>query len=504
MKNFLMLLFLLFMIVAIPDAAGQNTKPAEAMRLFDAGNFEAAEKAFGQLVAKDSSNTLFLYYYGASRTENGHFSHKDLNILLKAGKEVTPHRINYYLGMQHHAAENWEEALKHYNQFRGSVPEKEQEEVRLIQKIQQCFDRINPYKEGAVETPGEIADHQSRAPVPKQEVPIQSNEKPRETGKSTDAMPAAPEEEPQAVVLAEKDRLVVAAAPPQEEKRRITLPPRKNLPDLPGVQPTFQPPEGDSIHFQINSNITYLNTAHFKTSRGKELFLQGQQLQKNLKKIQESINELREKYHSADNQEEKASIGKDILALEKESYQIKNETTQLFSDSRKKENQYWQNAGAIRRQNFIVELNKIRAAQQQKKKARSTEEVTIAEDAWLLPSSDLLGMSAAKAKADSEASRNPLVYKIQIGAYSKELPAYIQRLYDKLSLIREIEHYTDEKGVVVYTTGNLTILEDAKKMKNQVQQEGIEDAFVVPYFRGKRITLEQAKKIEQRNVIQRD
>jgi hypothetical protein len=41
-------------------------------------------------------------------------------------------------------------------------------------------------------------------------------------------------------------------------------------------------------------------------------------------------------------------------------------------------------------------------------------------------------------------------------------------------------------------------------MQNQVRQEGIEDAFVVPYFNGKRITLEQAKKIEAEDDIERD
>ncbi len=63
-------------------------------------------------------------------------------------------------------------------------------------------------------------------------------------------------------------------------------------------------------------------------------------------------------------------------------------------------------------------------------------------------------------------------------------------------MIRTIENYTDEQGVVVYTTGNLSTLDLAVKMQSQVQQEGIKDAIIVPYFNGKRIPLEQAKKIE--------
>jgi hypothetical protein len=96
------------------------------------------------------------------------------------------------------------------------------------------------------------------------------------------------------------------------------------------------------------------------------------------------------------------------------------------------------------------------------------------------------------------------VYKIQIGAYSRSVPAHRQRLYNKLSMIRRIENYTDENGVVVYTTGNLTSMEDAEKMRHQVRQEGIQDAIVVPYFNGKRITLEQVKKMEACDDIERN
>jgi hypothetical protein len=70
-------------------------------------------------------------------------------------------------------------------------------------------------------------------------------------------------------------------------------------------------------------------------------------------------------------------------------------------------------------------------------------------------------------------------------------------LYKKLSLIRKIDNYTDEKGVIVYTTGNLTNLDDAVKLQKQVRQEGIQDAFVIAFYNGKRITLEQAKEIEK-------
>jgi hypothetical protein len=98
--------------------------------------------------------------------------------------------------------------------------------------------------------------------------------------------------------------------------------------------------------------------------------------------------------------------------------------------------------------------------------------------------------------ANEQETNDEIIYKIQLGAYSRGLPSYVKSQFKKLSYIRKIEDYTDGNGVVVYTTGNLITYDDALKMQNQIRQEGVEDAFVVPYFNGKRITLKEAKKIE--------
>jgi hypothetical protein len=498
-KTFKYLTLLLILLVsgnANLSARSQDITVSEAMQLFDSGKYEAAETAFRQLLKKKPENTLLIYYYGASRTENGHFSKEDLNFLLEAGKDVTPHRRNYYLAVQYHALENWNQALKFYNQFRVSVPEEEQQKVKLAQKIQQCYDRINPYKSNAEAEAGERMN--------KKEVetePQRSGDSLKTTGR-TEEKPQT-QEKKQAVILGKKDKLVISADAPPELKKGIAPPPRKNLPDLPGVKSTFTPPEGDPINFKINSNITYLNTAHFKTEKGKKLFLKGNSLQEKLDENIKKTNELRKKYNNLENEEEKAIIGEKILVYEKESYRIKEEVTQLFSASRRTENQYWQKAGEIKTNNFIVDLNKMKAAQQ-KKIARHFKKQEKDDNSWLISAMNLFDMPAASQEQTQKAEASPLIYKIQIGAYSKKLPAYVDRLYKKLALIRKIETYTDEDGVVVYTTGNLTNLEDAKKLQNQLQQEGIEDAFIVPFFKGKRITLEQAKKKEARNDIKRD
>jgi hypothetical protein len=216
-------------------------------------------------------------------------------------------------------------------------------------------------------------------------------------------------------------------------------------------------------------------------------------LEKELNQKIKEVNKLREDYRKEPNPELKANLGEKILALETDSYRLQDEIKQKFSAARNAENQFWNHAGSVAVYNFQLENEKIKSVL--RGETPEPEPTTPEEDSIVILPLAVSEMYDSKPAGTSQSTDN-LVYKIQIGAYSRGVPAYRQRLYNKLSSIRKIDNYTDENGVVVYTTGNLTNLEDAEKMRNQVRQEGIEDAIVVPYFNGKRITLEQAKKIE--------
>jgi hypothetical protein len=190
----------------------------------------------------------------------------------------------------------------------------------------------------------------------------------------------------------------------------------------------------------------------------------------------------------------KATIGQEILTIENETYGMQDIISRLHRECREAENEYWQKADATEVNNFTVELKKIKALKEgsyseaMATDTKNDEPIVIIDPSELLLTPDI----------NAGGTKTPeLVYKIQIGAYSRGVPAHIKRLYNKLEMLRKIDNYTDENGVVVYTTGNLTNLEDAMTMRDQVRQEGIKDAHVVPYFQGKRITLEQAKEIEK-------
>ncbi|SHE77290.1 hypothetical protein SAMN05444274_102353 [Mariniphaga anaerophila] len=492
--NIIRLTFFIFLLFAVNEriyAGHQNISAVKAMQLFDAGNFAEAEALFKHLLNEDPQNPMLNYYYGASRTETGHFGDSDLNCLLLAGENVTPDRLNYYKGMQYHARENWEQALKFYNQFRLSVPENEQQEMGIAEKIQQCFDHVNPFENSITKQP-EIK--QEKIPEAELTVPeVTDIPKPDSTFANNVSVNTGEKNEEETAPDYEVENQTVhktgesAAENPEEFAVE-----RRALPDLPGVKPTHGLPTGEQINFQVNNQITYLFSSQFKTDDGKKLFEQGRELEQTLDKKLRQADKLREDYKKEPNPEIKATLGEKILAMETDSYNLQDEIKEKFRAARTAEKKFWENAGSVAIYNFQVENEKIESALS----GNSPEAEPTPENnsIVLLPmaGSELYEPSPNNATQPAD----QLVYKIQIGAYSRAVPAYRKRLYNKLSLIRKIDNYTDEQGVVVYTTGNLTNFEDAEKMRNQVKQEGIEDALVVPYFNGKRITLEQAKKIE--------
>jgi len=432
------------LISVLVSAQDTEESVAQAIKLFDSGRYRDAELIFKNALNDNPESAIINYYYGASRTENNNFTNSDLESLIVANQDESPIKINYYFGIQYHARSNWERALKFYNKY-NSVPHLSEEEKQdLLEKIQQCYDKKNPFEEYV----------------------LQQN--------SEEIIPGG------VVATVSESSLLDESELASEEQIPVneTIPVSEN--------------ENETIKFQVNNEISYLNLSHFRTEEGKSLFKQGNAMQKELGLALIKTEKLREKYNFTKNREEKKLLGQDILTLENKTYTLKREATQLLIQAKNLEYEYWQNASSSEIDAFAEELDQIKKAQE----TSHTEEKDSLVDSTTYINPDILLGEAQFITPVEEQKESDLIYKIQIGAYSRGLPAYIKRLYDKLSLIRKIENYTDENGIVVYTTGNLTNLEDAIKMQNQVRQEGVEDAFVVPYFNGKRISLKEAKELE--------
>ena len=456
---FLLILFASF----FTKTEAQDNLLVNAIQLFEEENFNEAELAFKKLLDDKPDHLMVNYYYGASRTENGHYGTNEIIYLLNGSIGESPLKTDYYIGIQYHAQNRWEDALKHYNRYKSKASDEDQKKVKLSEKVQMCYSKQNPF----VTEDDVIVTDVLPAAIPREKEIEEYNPTVSmdSTGGNTETY-----------TLVKKDSLsgemTMVAISKSPETTKETL------------------PKSEPINFIINGEITYLDTTHFQTKKGLKFYSQGVTKEKELDALTERIENTRKQYGAAKTYNEQQSLGEVILNGETEIYQLQSEMNQLRQKAKLEELEYWDKASAEEKEAFFIQLEEYNKA---------NEEVVIREieydtTAYVDPTL-LLNGSEAPSPTENENS-DELIYKIQLGAYSRGLPTYVKRLFDKLSYIRKIENYTDDKGVVVYTTGNLTNYDDAVKMQNQVRQEGVEDAFVVPYFNGKRITLEEAKEIE--------
>lgn len=402
-------------------SSGQDNRATQAFQYFNEQNYAAAEPLFKSLIEENPELLTLYYYYGASRTENRKYSEYDLIQLLNANMNEAPALINYYIGTQYHALNNWEQALRHYNNFKLNTTEEEQAVLKLSEKIQQCHDKENPFVN----------------------------------------------------LILDKEEISAKNQPLPETVQKVR-----------------------TIEFKINSQITYYSPEQFKTEEGKYSYENAREKQLELDDTLNKLETLRTQYQSARSSEERNRIGEEIIPLETGIFGIKQEATQFFIQAERAENNYWQNASEKEIEDFLVELDSYISINNENKNTQ----ITSSNDNISYIDPSLLFQGRPEIIRDERNKPDELIYKIQIGAYSRALPANVDRLFQRLSVLRRIESYTDEKGVVVYTTGNLTNYEDAEKLRLQVRQEGVENAIIVPYLNGKRITLEEAEKIKNKKL----
>lgn len=468
-KSIISFLTIVILVLFVPKWTNANSfqeNPlTKAILLFDKQNFKEAEPLFRKILDERPDDFMVNYFYGVCRTENGHYSDKDLSYLLKASKEVTPLDIDYYFGIQYHAKNQWEKALAYYKLYKAVASANDQEKVNLSLKMEQCSNKINPFITAETNEPTDaVVEVAEVAAVSVENIAeVEANE-----------------------FNAEYDSTFLENETEEYDASE------QLAAEVPEPQTTQPEPAEQIINFNINSEITYLYVSHFKTAEGEIYFKEANSKQKELDETVKLTEELRNKYN-ASKSSEKDSIGKQILELETQTYELRTIVKQLFMQAKTAETGYWQNATPQEIESFISELS---AAEQEIKNRNAIKFVTVTDSAELLIPSVFVDEKPTERTAPKQKSTG-ITYKIQIGAYSRGIPNNMKPVFNKITMIRKVETYTDEKGVVVYTTGNLTNYEDAVVMQKQVQQEGIKDAVIAAYLSGKRIPLEQAKEIEK-------
>lgn len=85
-----------------------------------------------------------------------------------------------------------------------------------------------------------------------------------------------------------------------------------------------------------------------------------------------------------------------------------------------------------------------------------------------------------------------LVYKVQI--LSSTNPSEGDARVRNLGNVYNYEH----EGMTKYTWGRTRLAEEAARLQGEMHRNGFEDAFIVHFYNGKRITSEEAKRIRNK------
>ncbi|HSH20472.1 MAG TPA: hypothetical protein VLA03_08460 [Draconibacterium sp.] len=466
----------------------QENPLTKAIQLFDKEKYSEAEPIFKKLLMDRPDDFMVNYFYGACRTENGHYSEQDLSYLLKASKEVNPLNIDYYFAVQYHAKDQWEKAMAYYKLYKTVSSANEQEKVGLALKMEQCANRINPFVLSEADKTKEETDVTGIIATG-----VTTSENADKAGGELLIAPALVSDSvnvktEENIDLEDNEEGILLG----EDETQDTLPADESD-EMEDIETVKILPVEEQIIFNVNSEITYLTILNFRTVEGESYFKEGNQRQSELDKVLRDTEILREKYKNSRSRAEKDSIGQEILALEGQSYDLRSVVTQSFVQAKNAENGYWQNASLEEKENFIDELNALSLKMEN---SRSIDSEVILESPELILPPVLMDNQDIRTSSPKK-KPSGIIYKIQLGAYSRGIPTTLKPVFSKISVLRKVENYTDENGVVVYTTGNLTNYEDAVEMQKQVKQEGIKDPKIAAYLNGKRITLEQAKELDK-------
>ena len=245
-----------------------------------------------------------------------------------------------------------------------------------------------------------------------------------------------------------------------------------------------------TIDFWVISDIQYLSFKHFVNDESEKMFYQAWLKEAELKKISLQNDSLRKVYASS-TIEVKEAIAIHILKNEENSATLNQEISNLAQSAREQEYQYWKSKSSTEKIKFQEKVKMYSDSLIFSKQKLKLEDKADGLSDTLL----FFQQQSQKKEVKSETTTSDIVYKIQIVAYKSKLPESAIAMIKKLSSLRKVENYIDEKGLKIYTTGNLKTYQEAVTMQTQVKQEGAKNATIIAFQKGKKITINEARKI---------
>jgi len=437
-KNILILFLLTanFFLIGSQQLSAQENTENKAEELFENNSYKEALPLYKNLIKLDPLNEQINYRYGICLTETGNFSDETKKSLEKAKSKFPDAYL--YLGKYYQANSQWEKAIENYNRFKDSAKKKEINKTNVNNLIIECYNKIN-------KTTVVSSKKKKISEEPSQQF-FDSN--------SSDS----------------SDSLQNDMGNPEEISDPI-------------------------INFPINAMITYFKVSQFKFDSSKKTFLKGWLIEQNIKSKLKQLQNLRDNYDNF-TKLEKEKNGKRIMELENETYQMNLEVQKNYLEANRKEASYWNKA---KKDEISILLEENRSIKDSLQLASQKKEAEIDVQVNSISQKIITEKEAAELAREEIKNESPkIVYKIQIGAFKNTPPQWVQKLYKRLSYIRRIDKYVDEKGITVYSVGELNNYKDALQMQKQIKIEGIKHAFVAAYKNGKRISMKEVETLTEK------
>ena len=468
-----LLLTIVLLVLSIFASANGNQELAN--QLFKEGKYEQALPLFESLNQLYPNDETIQYSYGVCLTETNHYGQKAKKLLLQVSQNNMFPDVLFYIGKNYHAQQDFETAMDYYQRFEEKASKKMIKKVELKGIMEACVQNLIPF-----ELPANTSDEISK-PIPPSELKISPIEVDSKFIHEQDAMKVNALDSNEIEII-EKEPLFL-----KESK-----PPEPILRDDDFIDTT--------INFMPAPEIRYLKIDQFRTDEGRNQFINGKKKSMLLDDLLAQIGLMRAEFINAENEEQRTDIANKILDSELRTIQLKTESDESFLKSSQAEQQYWKNASRNEIEKLKAQNDSIEAAQFVIVPVFIPEEELLT-DAEINTSSEFKNDSIYTENTDVTSpevieNKNKIIYRVQIGTF-KGLPEQAEKMHRKLSVLRKIDHFIDDKGVTVYTIGELTHLKDAIKLQEQIRTEGVKDAFVVAYNNGKRITLKEAKELNQ-------
>ena len=423
--------FIIFSALTLGSNANTSSYPNfqadernKAIELFHNGKFAEALPVFKKLSDSYPSDYLLKYFTGACLIETGVYNKESEMNLLLAGTRDVPSKVFYYLARYYHAKDDWDSALRFYNRFKNNSQPGQVTELRIDELSQLAYDHINPFTEAGFKIPEKKEPLQPEAnsdiPQPVFIEPPANMDIPKEVVVNPEEKPIRSEIEPK-VTIPEQVYIAEPIEIPVEE------PVTDTTSGIPAIEPqtvlNTPPPtvaKINFIRFQVNSQVTYLTEDLFQVAEAREAWKTGTEKEIELNGFLETLTDLRNQYQHIGNPGQRDELARRIIDLERQTLILRAETDKLFQRARQLEQQWWADADYTTYKRFSQVSDSLLRLEEALRVA-SLPPPPVIDDSMIPEDLDL-----SEEEANETPDQDELSYKVQLGSFTRAVPARTQ------------------------------------------------------------------------------